>query len=206
MAETPQPTSRRSDADIISIHNIDTEDFVFSYDASGGNPPYVIPAGEVRRFPRYLANHAIKHLIDHLITKNHDGAIRNIDLRREYMEQIVVQEETYERAPVKTEAEVLQAEIEELNRPSELDILLEKRKKRATEKVEEEPKEEIPEEEFEGLKEEPKAKPLPTRNEIYSYATDTLKMILDPKTKKKLDKMNINQLLKAVGDPREALR
>lgn len=219
MAETPR-TTRRSDSDIISIHNIDTEDFVFSYDASAGNPPYVIPAGEVRRFPRYLANHAIKHLIDKLITKNNDGAIRNIDLRREYMEQIVVQEETYERAPVKSEAEAERDLIEEINKPSELDMLLEKRKKKAVkEEIKEEPEEKAPEEEkFEGLEKKepkppkPKEEPIkeevqsvPTRAEIYKYAEETLNMVLDSKTQKKFDKMNVSELLLEVGDPRDKI-
>ena len=46
---------------------------------------------------------------------------------------------------------------------------------------------------------------LPTRREIYAYATETLNMVIDDKTKKKFDKMKVPELLKEVGDPRDKI-
>ena len=49
-------------------------------------------------------------------------------------------------------------------------------------------------------------KAIPTRNEIYAYGQNVLKMTIDKKTKEKFDKMKVSELLKEVGDPRESLR
>lgn len=216
---TPQSTY-----DIISLHNIDDEDFTFEYDRSKGNLPYTIPAGDVRRFPRFLANHALKHLIDKIMIKR-KIRVSNITVRQELADQIVVDEEVYQRAAQKTEAERLQEDVEAMNIPSELDAVLARKKEQGkkeeeveTAKVVEEEKEE---EKFEGLEEvkdeEPKetplptpppaeeVKPIPTRTEIYEYAKKTLNMVLDDKTKAKFDKMKVPELLKELGDPREVI-
>jgi hypothetical protein len=180
----------------------------------GGNPPYKIPAGEVRKFPRFLAEHALKHLIDKLITKE-GKSVSNQELRRDFMERIVVQEETFERATEKSEQEQLAEDIEAMNKPSQLDMILKKKReeKEKKEKVVEPEKEKVEEEKFAGLerkKPEPKkeVRSMPTRREIYEYGERKLNMVIygDEKTKKKLDKMNVPTLLIEVGDPREALK
>lgn len=212
-----------SSYDIISIQNIDDEDFIFDYDKSKGGYSHVIPAGEVKRLPRFLANHGLKHLIDKIIMKKYHPKKRINDkiLRSELASQIVIGEEVFQKPPEKSKAVVLQEKIDKLNRPSELDSILEKRRKKDKEEKEkiglkpnmDEPQK--PVEKFEGLKEEvvdvtPKVekevKPLPTRNEIYKYAERSLNMVIEEKEKKKFNKMKVADLLVEIGDPRLAVR
>lgn len=208
------------DYDIVALHNIDSEDFTFEYDRSQGNPPYTIPAGQIKRFPRFLAAHALKHLIDKLITKTQKKT-NNETLRAELRSQIVVDEETFQEGPIKTQADELKEKVDSMNKSSDLEKILEKKK--AEEKispvktmdnnnVDETPKQE---EKFEGLEGdevdttdeapvEPETKPVPTRREIYQYAQKQgLKMT--PEFVKKFDKMKIEELLQEIGDPRESL-
>lgn len=204
--------------DTVAIQNIDTEDFVFEYDRSRGNYPYVIPAGEVKRFPRFLAEHAVKHLIDKILNRK-DILTNNTVQRQALAEQIVVSEEVLQQAPQKTETEVLQERIDKLNKPSELESVLDKHRKEekiATTPPVKETKPEETIEKFEGLEEtkpepkpepEPKeeVKPMPTRKEIYSYATNKLGMTINKPTMKQFDKLKVSELLKELGDPREDL-
>lgn len=201
---------------MVAIHNIDDEEFVFQYDASKGGLPYVIPAGEVKRLPRFLANHALKHLIDKLITKDNKPGIgiANMDARRDYMQQIVVGEEVLETTAPRTEAEQVKDAIDLANKPSELDRILDK--KRLEEKKAEEvvadvpkPKEDI-REEFDQLKKEkpgPKPKPevpsLPTRGELFKFATEKMGMVLDKKTRIRLSKMRVPELIKEFNYPQD---
>jgi len=206
---------------IVAVHNIDDEDFVFEYDARSGNPPYVIPAGEVKRFPKFLAKHAIKHLVDKIMIKNNQR-ISNQEARRDLMEQIIVGEESFQPEPEKSEAEKTKEVVDRVNAPSEVDRILDKIKegeKRAEKALKEKKPTKsgaTPEdvETFAGLKkakrtsdkpEKESPRPVPTRQEIYKYAEDVLKMTIDDKTRKKLDKMKVSELLKEVGDPRDSL-
>ena len=206
-----QQLQRTSDYDIISLHNIDDEDFIFEYDRAAGNPPYVIPANTVKRYPRFLANHALKHLIDKILTKK-DKKTNNEVARQDLAAQIVINEETFQSPVEKSEVEKNRELVESMNKPSDLEQILQKQKAKAPSV----PPGVVPstalpedkdEEEFEGLEksEQEEVKPVPTRKEIYAYAQNTLKMVLDEKTTKNLDKMKIEDLLKEVGDPREAL-
>ena len=201
--------------DVVALQNIDDEDFVFEYDRSHGNYPYVIPAGQVKRFPRFLAEHALKHLIDKILTKRKQKT-NNEPLRQALAGEIVINEEVFQRPVVEGEADKMRKEIDRMNQPSELEAIL--KKQRGAEKKEETvvPPVVPEEEKFAGLgptidttekpvetKEEVKA--VPTRNEIYAYAQNKLGMTLDEKTKKEWDKMKVDELLKNVGDPREDL-
>src|SRR3990167_5034480 len=98
-----QTLRKSSEFDIISLHNITDDDFVFEYDKSAGNPPYLIPANTVRRYPRFLAEHALKHLIDKILKKK--MKTNNDVERQDLASQIVVSEETFQSGPIKTEAE-----------------------------------------------------------------------------------------------------
>ena len=150
------PDLKGNNYDIITLQNIDSEDFVFEYAKSEGNPPYNIPAGEVKRFPRFLAEHALKHLIDKILTKQKQK-INNQEARMELASQIVIDEETFQSPVVKSEAERQREMVEELNKPSELDTILAKNKARL--KADEPPaptetpKAPQQEEKFEGLNE-----------------------------------------------------
>ena len=205
-----QTLQKTSDYDIIAIQNITDDDFVFEYDKSAGNPPYVIPANTVRRFPRFLADHGLKHLIDYILTKR-KMKTNNQTERDQLASQIVVSEETFQSPDQKSEVEKRQELVENMNRPSDLDRLIQKHKAKAPVN----PPEVIPptalpedkdEENFEGL-EKPKeeVKAVPTRKQIYDYAEKTLKMTIDDATKKKLDRFKIEDLLKELGDPRDSL-
>ena len=217
--------AKSSSFDIIALHNIDSEDFTFEYDKSAGNPPYTIPAGQIKRFPRFLAEHALKHLINQILTRK-KMRINNEVARQELAAQIVVDEETFQQGSTQTEAEKLNKDIESMNKPSDLEKIL--KQNRPKEVPQESPQTDTQpkaEEKFEGLEEgeeplkgdevdttEPTA-PLPdeemvayipSRGEIYRYA-EKQGMVLDPETTKKLDKMKIPQLLKELGDPRDSL-
>src|SRR3990167_4719587 len=207
-----QTLRKSSEFDIISLHNIDSDDFVFEYDKSGGNPPYLIPANTVRRYPRFLAEHALKHLIDKILTKK-KMKTNNDTERQDLASQIVVSEETFQSGPIKTEAERTQEMVREMNKPSDLENILKKNQEKAKaqetkETVDETVLPEDKEEEtFEGL-EKPKVeevKAVQSRNEIFAYAENTLKMTIDEKTRKEWNKMKIEDLIREVGDPRDKL-
>ena len=211
-------TPQISHYDVVAIQNVDDEDFVFEYDRSRGNYPYVIPAGQIKRFPRFLAEHALKHLIDKILTKQ-KVKTSNEPMRQNLASQIVINEEVFQRPMVESESDKMRKEIDRMNEPSELESIL--KKQRGADKQEHPPNPppdtaKVEEEKFAGLgptidttekpveiKEEVKA--VPSRNEIYAYAQSKLGMTLDEKTKKEWDKMKVPELLKNVGDPREAL-
>ena len=220
--ETTTPV--RSTHDIITLRNLDDEDFTFDYDRSRGNYPYSIKAGAVGRFPRFLADHAIKKLIDKILDKRR-VKLNNEPARAELREMIFVEEEIFQQAPQDTETIRLHKEVEELNKPSDLEQVLSrnKSKEKATEPpvtpsppVETElPKEE---EKFAGLEKEevvgstvdtteeispvsPKAKP--TRLEVLKFAEDKMGLTLDKKTMEKFDKMTDDQLITEIQYPLE---
>ena len=212
-------TPQISHYDVVALQNIDDEDFVFEYDRSRGNYPYMIPAGQIKRFPRFLAEHALKHLIDKILTKRKEKT-SNGNLRQALASEIVINEEVFQKPVVENEADKMRKEIDRMNQPSELESILKKQRAADNQeplpnpppdavKVEEEkfaglgPTIDTTEKPVEEVKEEVKA--LPTRREIYGYATGKLGMTLDEKTKKEWDKMKVEELLKNVGDPREAL-
>ena len=66
--------------DVINFTNIDSEDFEGMF---GGNPT-TIKAGETRQFPRFLAQHFTKHLIDKILLR--DGKDHGSDLARNPLE------------------------------------------------------------------------------------------------------------------------
>ena len=223
------PTSQHT---IVTIQNIDNEDFIFEYNRSEGNAPFLIRAGEIARFPKFLAQHALKHLITKILNKRKEKT-NNQTLRMELANQIIVGEEKAAQVPQLTEAERLRKEVENLNEPSALDKILAKRKeekthKKAVKKVE---RGEVAEEKFEGLekaakeptkepkkaeetkeapektekpKEEPKkAIPKPTRAELFEFAKKEMNMVIEGKTKKRLDKMTVDGLIKELQYPME---
>lgn len=213
--------------DIITIQNIDDEDFEFQYNASEGGTPYVIPAGDVARYPAFLAKHATKHLIDKILTKS--GERTNHPVKRtELMEKIVVGSEKITHKAEPSETEALRSKVKDLNAPSTLESILKKREE-AAEKVEreignkpnmdKEPEGEEEEEEFEGLpkdektvvKEDKKDKKVvakPTRSELMDYASKQ-NLVLDEEDKDgktlrdKLSKMKIDDVIKELDYPLE---
>ena len=222
-----EPTTPvRSSHDIVTLRNVDEEDFHFEYDRSRGNYPYVIKAGSVARYPRFLADHALRKLIDKILDKQRIK-LNNEPARAELRERIFVEEEVFQQAPVDSEAERLRKEVESLNKPSDLDKVLSRSK--GQQKVvepelplpKEEPKEEA--EAFAGLDDEKKAKKAglaggtvdtteppkteskpkakPDRLTILKYAEDKLKLTLDAKTMVKLDKMSDDQLIEEFQYP-----
>jgi len=224
---TQTPSQVFSNYDVIAIQNIDTEDFTFEYGKSEGNYPYTIPAGEVKRFPRFLAEHAVKHLIDKMLNKD-DKRTNDMPARQDLANRIVIDEEVFQQGPIKTEADVQREEVERLNKPSDLDDIIGKmRAKEPTTVNADQPMEQPvePTETFEGLTapgEEPlkgdeldttddipevpvEVKAVPTRNEIYAYGRKQ-GLVIAEKEQKVFDKMKVEDLLKEVGDPREALR
>src|SRR4030042_1879570 len=224
--ETSNPI--RSLHDIITLNNIDDKDFSFEYDRSRGSYPYTIKAGAVARFPRFLANHAMKKLIDKILNDKHIK-LNNEPARQELRERIFVSEEVFQHSPEQTEAERTKREVEELNKPSDLEKILSKHKVPETPispsttviPSEEEPRKE--DEKVAGLEDDKRArkegfvagtvdttekpvvsttpKQAPTRFEVLKYAEDKLGVILDKKFMEKADKMSDKELIKELNYP-----
>ena len=209
---------------IISVKNIDSEDFVFKVN----NEPYLIKTGEVRNFPKFMTNIALKHLIDRILLKRDpEGKLqRRLDLRDELASQIIIEEVSYQKPQAPTDEELVQ----QVNRPTDLDRLLQRNKESLKKDdtvipppVIPQPKPDLekvdtgafqesppsvpvstsdqPQETFQQLEEE-KAQPMPTKAKMLAYAKNTLKMdVSDPK--QKLDKMTNPELYKALGLDKE---
>ena len=167
----------------ITIQNIDSEDFVFEYNRAGGNPPYLIKAGEITTFPHFLANHAVKHLIDKILNKR-DVSTSNPMERERLASQIVIKQEDYHRVNPLDANQQLRTEIEDMNKKNDLDSILDKRKADEDRKPVEQPvpeKNALPEldttddETFEGLTpkpEEPKSPETTVLKEVYPEAKE----------------------------------
>jgi len=107
---------------IVTIQNIDNEDFIFTVNKE----PYLIKAGETRNFPKFMVNIGLKHLIDKILLKRDpEGKLqRRLDLRDELASQIIIEEVSYQKPQTPTDEEIVQ----QVNRPSDLDRLLQKNK------------------------------------------------------------------------------
>ena len=192
---------------IVTLKNIDDEDFVFAVDKQ----QYVIPAGEARNFPKFMARLALKHLTDKVLQKEdpEGRTLGNQNERDRVGSKILIGEEHYERPVAPTDADI----IEEINRPSDMERLLEKNKdilktqeppvKTTDEDIiipKPEPIKEEAEEEFEGLEEVEPVNETPSREDMIKYAKDTLLMNVDHHmTRKKLDKFSDEELYKELG-------
>jgi hypothetical protein len=111
----------------ITVKNIDDEDFTFWVNRE----QYLIGAGEIRIFPKFMVRPMLKHLIDKmLIKKDPEGKLlRNQTLRDELASQIVLKEETYQKPVAPTDKEL----VEKMNTQPELDRVLERNKTRQKE-------------------------------------------------------------------------
>jgi len=207
----------REQYNIITVKNIDDETFYFKVDGQ----PYSINGGETRNFPKFMANLAVKHLIDRLlIKKDQEGRLlSNKNERAALAEQIVVGEQDYAVAVVPTDQEI----VEEIN-DSDIDSVLDRKKEETfipapqpdfqvqvtndagattitadATITEEKPKKKSKKEEvkkkdeFVGLK-------VPPRAEMMKHAQYVLKMnIDDPKTKSGLAKLSDEELYLELG-------
>ena len=173
---------------IVTIKNIDNEDFVFAVD----KVQYIIKAGEVRNFPKFMARLAVKHLVDKVLLKEDQNGslLGNSDKRAEVSGKIVIEEQTYERPRVPTDQEI----VDDINRPTDIDSALNRQPAEVKQTVGDRPLEEDPEdnpiqeekEKFDEIEKEKEKKgkgELPPREEMLDYATNTLKMDLDNKIK-----------------------
>jgi len=200
---------------LVTIKNIDSEDFVFTVNKE----PYLIKAGETRNFPKFMVNIGLKHLIDKiLLKKDPEGKLtRRVDLRDELAAQIIIEEVSYQKPVLPTDEELVQ----QINRPTDLDRVLQKNKEGLkandtlipppvmtqpvpdlTSMPVEAPVTPItPEQEtehFDGL-EEPSVPAMPTKAQLITYAQNTLKLTMDEKTKKAWDKMKVSELFVELG-------
>lgn len=113
--------------DAVTIKNVDDEDFTFVYDKVKGYYPHTIKAREIKTLPRFLAVHAVKHLVDKILIKR-KVRVSNLPARQNLAEMIVIHEEVLQQDPIKSEAEKMQEDINRMNAPSELDSILKKRR------------------------------------------------------------------------------
>lgn len=182
--------------DIVTIQNVDVNEFTFEFNKSAGTRPYTIKAGEIARYPRFLADHAVSKLIDQILTRK---KLRTNDkaMRLKYAQKIVLSEEIILPESKKTEGEILNEKVDQLNKVSELESILSK--KRLVAKPEENyilPEDKTLEEEPEDVAPSPLPKALPTRSQLMKYATDVVGLTLDAKSKAAYDKMSIPELAK----------
>ena len=188
---------------IVTLKNIDDEDFIFAVNKT----QYVIPAGEIRRFPKFMATLGYKHLVDKLLIKEdpEGRALTNQKKRDEIGSKILVDEKEYERPQLPTDAQIL----EEMNRPSEMDRLLDKNRSKletqedAVVTTDEDiiiPEPEVgvvKEEKFEGLETEIT---LPSRAEMMTFAKDVLFLnVGHHMTQKRLAKLSDTELYVELG-------
>ena len=112
----------------ITVKNIDNEDFNFVVNRE----PYMIGAGEIRVFPKFMVRPMLKHLIDKiLIKRDPEGKLlRNQQLRDDLAAEIVLKEEAYEKPKRPTDRDI----VADMNRQPELDRLLAKNKTELKEK------------------------------------------------------------------------
>ena len=187
--------------DIVTIQNIDSEDFTFEYNRSAGTRPYTIKAGEIARYPRFLADHAVSKLIDQVLTHK---KIRTNDkmMRLKYAQKIVLSEEIVLPDVKQSEGELLNKKVEELNKLSELENILANKRAKTTEDnfvlpedktLDETPKQEI--------KYDADHRPYPSRGDLINYAKIEMGMTLDDKTLNKFNAMNIPTLIKELNYP-----
>jgi hypothetical protein len=187
-----EPKFTRSLHDIITIKNTDEEDFTFEYDRSRGNYPYTIKAGEIKRFPRFLADHAVKHLINKILHKK-NIRVDNEAARAAEASEIYIGEEMFQQTPEENVADLTRKTVEELNKPSDLENVIAKAKKNAP------PPEKVVDDDFEPKKVEPKT--IPTRSELFDYAVKQ-GLVLDQPDKdgktlrQKFSKMKIDEVMK----------
>jgi len=168
---------------IVTIQNIDTDAFEFRHN----NVPYLLQAGEVKNFPKFIADLAVKHLIDRILEKqDHTGkSMANQAMRAELAQRIVRREERYARPENPSEEEL----VANLNPKSDLDKVLEKQTMVAEPEVVKTSNAEV----FDGLKKEK----INTKVGLIEYAKNTLGMnVDDPKTKEAFAKMTFTQLKK----------
>lgn len=218
------PVSERDQYKIVTLKNVDNEDFTFSVD----NQPYLLKAGEVRNFPKFMAKLAVKHLIDKiLVTRDPEGKqMANKAMREELALKIVVNEEDF-NIPAKPTTDQI---VDQMNTQSDLDAVLDKQKNKLAKEatlipppapvidgtdanvlITETPanfgaadiskienSSTTPTEQFDGLA-------LPPRGEMLSYAEKTLKLNLaDKKTMARFDTLTDDQLYKELGMNQEA--
>lgn len=186
--------------DIIALMNIDDEPFRFEYNRAEGNPPYTINSGEVWRGPGWLAAHALKHLIDKVMTKR-EIRTSNVVERKKLAEEIVVAVEPLRKEREPSEAEKLQEEIQKLNNPSDLDLVLEGIRQSGKKVSKKTAKKTTKKAKPASKSAEVKAKP--TKKQLLDYAENSLKMTMDEKTVKKLKLMKIDDLITELDYPIE---
>lgn len=108
--------------DIITIKNPSTDPFEVVYDNKSYG--FLMP-GQFKRFPRFLAKLAVKHLIDHCLNK--EGLQTNNQAGRDRWSAEIVMEEEITALPTSTPQEKLQADVDRMNQGSDLDRIMKKR-------------------------------------------------------------------------------
>lgn len=151
----------------VTIQNVDSEDFVFEYNRAGGNPPYIIRTGETVTYPFFLADHAVKHLIDKLLNKREISTANSAE-RARLAALIVIKKEDYHRGSLLTPAQQLEDDISTMNKKNDLEGILDKMKsdeeKAKTQSVVSKdalPELDTTEETFEGLTPKPEEPDVP---------------------------------------------
>lgn len=108
--------------DTVTVQNIDTDPFEVVYNKQTYG---TIEPGQTRSLPRFLASHAMKHLIDHILNKR--GVMVNNQLKRQELANKMLINVQKVVAPVnKTEDQVLKEKVDQLNAPTDLDLLMAK--------------------------------------------------------------------------------
>jgi len=211
--------NKQSLYDMVTIKNIDNEEFVIEYNISDPNNAYVrqLQAGQVVVIPYFIARLAVKHLIDKILSKRKISTAK-INEREKLQSQIILNVDVINPPEMKSPERQAIENIDKYNRPSDLDKYLKRNKNKANlapptpdeapreEKIvtHEEDKTVLPEDkddEFEGLKPADTTPKVVTRQQLYDYAKGKLGMELDEKTMAKVENMTVDELVKEFDYP-----
>lgn len=112
---------------IVTIKNIDNEMFPIRYNTSDPINAYYydLQPGEVKHLPTFIANLAVKHLIDRMLNKQ-KKRINNEDERAALTSRIVLNIEKTEMTRPKSKEQMAIEEAERRRGPSDLDKYLSK--------------------------------------------------------------------------------
>lgn len=91
MTEVVDPNP--ADYTTVPFYNFTSEDLTKEDHAMWNGKPYTVKSGEIKHYPKFLAYHLAKHLIDKIIMKENPERLNDAKLRSELAAKILISEE-----------------------------------------------------------------------------------------------------------------
>src|SRR3990167_79050 len=125
-----QAPNERSLYDFVTIKNTDSADFVIEYNLSDPINAYrkIMKPGEVLMVPRFIADHAVKHLVNQILNRMKKPT--SYPLRDEITGKIVLGIQKMDMQEQFSKEQIAIKKSEELNRGSDLDKILARHKEK----------------------------------------------------------------------------